>query len=498
MQYLIGVDIGTQGTKAAMFDENCQAVAESFVPSNLLFPEKDAVEQDPGELYSSCTQAIARLMEQSNVPKADVAGLALGGQMAGIMGIGARGEAVTPYDSWLDMRCGAYRQKFLDYGEEEVIRLTGAPVTYAHGPKILWWQAERPEIYKRIARFVPPAPYCAMRLCGLGAEQAFTDKTYLHFYGFSDTKNKAWSKELTHGLGVSEGMFPRILEPGELVGALTKEAAQSCGLLEGTRVAAGCGDTAASLFGAGVVRKGEAFDVAGTASAFATAVDVYEPDTLNKTIMFAPAVVDGLYAPMAYIGGGGMCLKWLRDDVLAGAVDYKVLDEEAMGVPPGSEGLLFCPHFSGRTCPNETGIRGSYVGLSWMHKRAHLFRAVMESIAYEYKLYQSIIASLTRQHFSRVITVGGGAKSALFRSIKADVLGAPVTTINRSDTGVLGLAIIAGHGVGLFKELTAPLKTAIQALDTTRPDERTHKAYEKYANAYANAFSHLREIQALL
>jgi xylulokinase len=495
MNYLIGVDLGTQGTKTSMMNENGILIAEAFEASNLIYPEAGAVEQDPEEMLNSVLITIRSVMEQSGINPKDVAGICLDGQMAGIMAVDSKGIAITPYDSWLDVRCGKYREPFLDYGEEAIVSITGSPVTYAHGPKKLWWKNEHPEVYQQIHSFVLPAAYCVMRMCGLTGEEAYTDYTYLHFSGFADTANKRWSTELLDALVMDANKMPRIVKPYDIVGRLTKEIALQCNLLSGTPMVAGCGDTAASSFGAGIIKSGLMFDIAGTASVFAFATKKFTPDVKHKTLMFASSVVEDLYTPMAYINGGGMCLKWLRDDVLDGALSYDNLNELAKSVSPGSENLLFLPHFSGRVCPNDTRVRGSYINLGWKHKTAHLYRAILESIAYEYSVYTDIIRDLSPDiDLERIISVGGGSNSRVFGQIKADVLGVPVSTIQLADTAVLGCCAIAGYGVGLYNSIIEPVKTTVTIRDTIYPNHTLYDFYQKRKEIYTEIFPALHGV----
>ena len=495
MNYLIGIDLGTQGTKADIRDEYGKIVGEAFVPSKLLYPEPGAVEQDPEEMLVSVLTSIKDALNKAAIDPAEVAAIAIDGQMAGIMGVGVDGMAVTPYDSWLDTRCGICRQPFLDFGEVKVIQLTGAPVTYAHGPKIIWWKDKRPEIYRKIHKFVQPGAYCAMRMCGIDGDDAFIDHTYLHFSGFADTQNRRWSTELLDALGVDVEKMPRIVRPTDLVGRLTTNMAAACGLHSGIPVAAGCGDTAASIFGAGVLKSGTLLDVAGTASVLGCATDAYIPDVSNKTILYAPSVLQGLYFPMAYINGGGMCLKWLRDDVLRGHYSYKKLNKMAEQVPPGSNDLFFLPHFSGRVCPNDTLVRGSFVNLGWKHDTAHLYRAILEGIAYEYGVYADIIHQLIPQlEFERVISVGGGSKSSLFCQIKADVLSTPVSTINQANTASLACCAIAGNAAGLYSKPESLIQTVIELCDTQTPIRSNYDLYQQRIHIYTSCIKALHGV----
>jgi xylulokinase len=327
-------------------------------------------------------------------------------------------------------------------------------------------------------------------MCGLSGDEAFIDHTYLHFSGFADTANRRWSDELVEGIGIDGGKLPRIVRPWDKMGGLTAEMAPRCGLLSGTPIVAGCGDTAGSTFGAGVVRSGLMVDVAGTASILACAVDVFAPDTKYKTIMFAPSVVDGLYTPMAYINGGGLCIKWFCDDVMEGKYTLRQLDDLAAAVPPGSENLIFLPHFSGRVCPNDTMTRGSYINLNWNHKTGHLFRAILEGIAYEYGVYSDIIHELAPdQKYERVIGVGGGSKSKLFTQIKADALGTPFSLNRKVDTAALACCAITGYGVGLYGSLAELVASPAESITVPNPD--LYEVYDERKKIYSGIFDAL-------
>ena len=502
MACLVGIDLGTQGTKTVLRDADGTVLAEAFEESRLIYPEAGAVEQDPEEMLGSVLRTIRSVMDATGTKPADVAGICLSGQMAGIMGVDRDGNAATPYDSWLDTRCGKYRDMILAHGEDRIVAITGAPVTYAHGPKIMWWKHARPQVYARIHKFVQPAAYTVMRMCGLRGDDAFVDHTYLHFSGFADTAAKKWSTDLLSALDVDPGKMPRIVKPHDRVGGLTKAMAEKAGLAEGTPVVAGCGDTASSMFGGGVTRSGMLLDVAGTASVLSCGADTYAPDVKHKTIMFANSVQDGLFTPYAYINGGGMCLKWFRDDVLNHKISFDELNRMAAEVPPGGEDLIFMPHFSGRVCPNDTLVRGSYINLTWKHNRAHMYRAVLEGIAYEYGIYQDIIRELVPDMvFERVVSVGGGSKGELFRQIKADVLNTPVSTINLADTSLLACCAIAGYGTGVYDSLTGLIDKSLAVLETQEPDAARHDFYTGRKNVYAEVFPALhgvyRDLQAL-
>jgi Sugar (pentulose and hexulose) kinases len=484
--YMIAVDIGTQGTKAVLFDTELHSVAAAFEESRLIRPEPGTVWQEGDDLYFSVVRTIRELMEKTGVPAGSILAVGIDGQMAGILGIGADGLAVTCYDSWLDTRCGGYVELMRSRAGSKVTEITGGPVTYTHGPKILWWKGEHPEAYRKIEKFVLPHGYVAGRMCGLPAEEYGFDYTCLQYSGFGDNYAKAWSEELLETFGVDKNKMARIVSPFDVLGKTTAEFAEQSGLISGIPVVAGAGDTAASVFGAGLFDKDCLLDCAGTASVLCSAVDSYAPDTRFGTMTMMRSPVDGFWFPLSYINGGGMCVRWFRDEFTGNPpVGYAELEAKAGRIPPGSEGLIFVPHFAGRVLPGNPQLKGSFVGLDWKHTREHLFRAVMEGIAYEYDYYLSVLKSLYPSgSFRRMKAIGGGAKSELFLSIKADVLGVPVSSYDTGDTALVGSAVIAGVGTGVFSDYRLPIQKTLREKRMIQPDLANHAAYRDYAHTY--------------
>jgi xylulokinase len=198
------------------------------------------------------------------------------------------------------------------------------------------------------------------------------------------------------------------------------------------------------------------------------------------------SIVPGLWHPLAYVGGGGIALTWFRDHFAEGA-SVEALANEAASIPPGAEGLLFSPHLGGRICPADPARRGTFHGFSWGHGRAHFFRAVLESIAFEYAGYMEIIEALS-PHLDRVEArvVGGGARSAVWNRIKADVLGVAYRPLARADLATWGTAIVAGHGVGLIPDMAAAASSGADTAEhaAVAPDPAAHEAYGPITRTY--------------
>lgn len=495
--YLIGVDLGTTGTKTAVFDTDGQLAAEAYEESKLYYPKPGWVEQDPDEIYQSAVRTIRTCLADSGMDPEQVAGIAFDGQMAGIGTVDEDWDTPTVYDSWLDTRCRDYIDVLNERGAK-ITNLTGGPPTISHGAKILWWMHEQPAVWEQIAKFVVPGAYVAGRMAGLSAEDAFVDKTYLHFSCFSDTAACEWSDELLDYFEVDKSKLPQIVNPWDVIGKVTAEAADETGLREGTPIAAGCGDQAAGMLGAAMVRPGLVFDVAGTASVFTVCVDEFVADEENRTLFTAHLAIPDLYYTLAYINGGGLNLRWFRDEVAdqereeaesEGVSAYEWLDRMAAEVPPGSEKLIFQPHLGGRVCPSDPNTRGLYVGLNWSHKKEHLYRAMLEGVGYEYAYYLDIVRNLLPELDVRETRViGGGAKSSLWNQIKADILGVPYVRLNRSEFGVVGSAILAGYAVGEFDELASTAERFTQTTDRTEPNMEHHEFYRPLADEYVALF----------
>lgn len=487
-KYLIGVDLGTSGTKAALYQIDGKLISEASVEVPLFYPKPGVVEQENEDFYTSAAQTVRKCIESSGVEPKAIAAIAFDSQMAGIGLIDEDFKPVARYDSWLDMRCQPFIEWMDKAAGDRITQLTGCPPTCDHGPKMLWWKNEQPDIYRRTAKFVVPGTYVAGKIAGLKADQAFIDHTYIHFSGFSDAQKAIWSNELCECFDLDLGKLPKIIDPCDIIGEVSEHSAKEFGLAPGTLIAAGAGDTAANALGAGIVRPGMLFDVAGTAAVLAGCTDKFVADTKNRALLTMHSVVPGLWNPLAYIGGGGLALRWFRDQffnishgqVLPGSEDlYLQMISLAETVAPGSEGLFFSPHLGGRICPSSPQMRGAWVGVSWSHTQAHFARAILESIAYEYAYYLNILKELLpKLELVEARVVGGGARSGVWNQIKADVLNVPYQRLKGNEFGAWGAAMIAGKSAGLIYDLVTHVEqTALLNGKPSFPSKANHGIY---------------------
>lgn len=526
-KYLIGVDLGTSSTKAALYHSDGMLVAEAAADVPLLYPSPGVVEQETDDFYRTAAETVGRCLRESGIDPRQVAAIAFDSQMAGVGAIDEQYNPATRFDSWLDMRCRPYITWLNEHHADLITRLTGCAPTCDHGPKILWWQHERPDEYARVAKFVMPSAYVAGKMAGLSADRAFMDYTFIHFSGLADNRAGQWSAAICDTLGVSMDVLPEIVEPWRIIGEVTEAAARDFGLAPGTPIAAGCGDTAANALGAGIVRPGQLFDVAGTASVLAGCTDKFVADTTHRALLTMRSVIPGLWHPLAYIAGGGQALRWVRDEFykyeagdtkyeLIGALEemdaaskgsetrlsslvsriYEEMINEAAAIPPGAEGLFFSPHLGGRICPATPEMRGAWLGFSWGHTRAHFFRAVLESIAYEYAWYLRVLGRyIPNLELTEARVVGGGARSDVWNGIKADVLGVPYQRLGRSEFGTWGAAMIAGKAVGLYDDLAAvAAANALPAGPPIQPSAGRHEIYRPLVDRHIRLQEQLVEI----
>ncbi|MEE8440198.1 MAG: FGGY family carbohydrate kinase [Spirochaetia bacterium] len=497
---IVGVDIGTQGVKGALFTEDGECVADHFVPSRLRQDKPGITEEDPEYQVQSVHEVISACIADAAADPGRIAAIAIDGQMAGIIGVDAAGVAVTPYDSWLDTRCAPYIARMEDAVGDLVLKKTGCPPSFNHGPKMLWCKHERPELFDRVHKFVQPGGYAAMRLCGLTGDEAFIDRTYLHFSGFADNQRGQWDDDLTRAFEFPVDKLPRICESTEIVGHVSADAARRTGMRVGTPVAAGCGDTIASFLACGAVSEGLCIDVAGTACVFAATVPEFRPDVVGKTLGLSASVVPDVWYAYAYVNGGGMNAEWFVKSFckdLTGPDRFAALDAAAARIEETDSLPIFIPHMAGRVSPSVPELRGFFAGLTWSHDREVLYRAILEGVALEYGIYRRALADLFPDlMLTEMRATGGGSKSAVWNMMKSGVLGIPVSRVESPIGAPAGAAMVAAVAAGLHDgfETMAATWVEISGRESCPPERAGYylRRVERYAALLDLVIAHSR------
>ena len=501
--YFIGVDLGTNGIKAGIIDGKGKILGSAYQETKLVAPRPGLMEQDPDDFYSGTLGIINEILEKSKISPNEVVAIGLDGQMGGVIGIDQSFNSITGLDMSLDIRSEKYNDLIHKKYKNQLRKITcGSPLNV---PKIIWWKRENSEVYKKILKFVTLNGYVSGKLAGLKGYQAYIDYTLLSFFGVEDILNLNWSEDMCKLFDLEIEKLPTVVSPWEIIGRLNKFSSEECGLLQGTPIVAGAGDQPAGLLGAGLLKPGVMLDVSGSSVLLFLVVDRFIPDIENGTVMYIPSIVKGIYYAFIYINGGGICLRWFRDQFLSDEKTpeenqikskYNTIEEKAKSVSPGSKGLIFIPYFGGRHCPYGRSLKGAWIGLNWGHKKEHMYRAILESIAYEYDLGLFHLKKLFPDYkIDRILVTGGGSNSKLWNKIKADVLGIPYLKIESYQFALRGSGLLAGYGVGAVKDLK---KTALKVdigknIKEFKPAKANKKLYESYSNIYKDIFTNTLE-----
>ena len=346
MNYIIGVDLGSQSTKSCVYDSGGILVAEASRPVSARYPRPGWAEQDPQEVYQTLIDTVQQALANARIVPQAVKCISLDSQIGSLIRTDRSGAAIGPIECEVDARCHEQQVAMMrDYGDL-VLAKNGIYPYFA--PKLLWWRQEHPDEYRRTYKANTVTGYVGSRLAGLGGDEAYTDYTYIGIYGLSDVRQHTWSEELLSLTGIDPDKLPRIVSPWEIVGELTREAASECGLAPGTPIAAGLGDAIAGWIGVGAVESGILVDTAGTSNHLAFSVNDFHPDLEHGVLSHYPSAIPGLWYAIGYTAGTGRSHTWLINEFLMTPEEwenepqhavYARLDEGAAKIPPGSEGF---------------------------------------------------------------------------------------------------------------------------------------------------------------
>ena len=492
MQHMLGVDVGTTGVKAVLIDPRGTVVASATEEYPLSTPQPLWSEQDPADWWRGTQDALRRVVHESVVAPGAIAGLGLTGQMHGAVFLDAQDQVIRPAILWNDGRTGAQCAAITErVGEERLLRIAGNPaLTGFQAPKVLWLRDEEPENFARLSRVLLPKDYVRLRLTGEYATDASDASGTL----FLDVKARDWSGEILGALDVPLEWMPDVYEGPEATGTLRREAAEELGLPPGIPVAAGGGDNAAAAVGTGIVAPGLVSSSVGTSGVLFAHTEGFNPDPSGRLHAFCHAV-PGAYHLMAVTLSAGGSLSWWRD-TLGG--DFDDMVGAASQIPPGSEGLVFLPYLSGERTPHlDPGARGAFVGLTARHGVPHMTRAVMEGVAFSLRDGLEIMRGLGVP-IEDVRATGGGARSALWRSLQADVYGEPVRRTAADEGPAYGAALLAGVAAGTYADVGEASSVVRLREEVTEPDPGRARAYEKYYAVYRALYPATREAMSRL
>jgi xylulokinase len=489
--YLLGIDVGTTGSKAVLVDETGKVAASATNDYPLSTPKPLWSEQNPADWWSATAKSIQQVLEAAGAAPEGIVGVGLTGQMHGLTLLDAAGEVLRPAILWNDQRtgeqCDEIRQRV---GRRRLIQITGNDaLTGFTAPKILWVREQEPEVFARVRHILLPKDYVRFRLTGDYA----TDKAGAAGTLLMNIETRDWSPEVLQALEIPAEWLPPTHEGPQITGRVSQEAAWATGLGPHTAVVAGGGDQSAQGVGVGAVRPGIVALTLGTSGVvFATTSEpLVEPAARVHAFCHA---VPGRWHFMGVMLSAAGSLRWYRDTFAPGT-GYDELLNPAGDVPPGSEGLLFLPYLTGERTPHADPLaRGAFIGLTLRHHAAHLTRAVLEGVAFGLRDGFELIREATRVETRQVRVSGGGARSALWRQILADVLDAELVTVNTSEGAAYGAALLAGVGTGVWPDVDAACGSAVRLTGTTNSQRDAVAAYDALYGTYGQLYPALREI----
>lgn len=499
MAYLLGIDVGTSGTKALLIEESGKVVASATDIYPLSTPKPLWAEQEPEDWWKATISTIRTVLRDSGVDPAEIKGVGLSGQMHGAVFLDERNQVLRPSILWCDQRTGAECEWITEtIGRDKVVELTSNPVlTGFTAGKIVWLRNNEPETYAKTRKVLLPKDYIRLRLTGeFATEVSDASGTSL----FNVTKRR-WADEMLDGAGIPREWMPAAYESPEVSGKITEEAAGLTGLKAGTPVVGGGGDQAAGAVGNGVVETGIISSTVGTSGVVFAFADKPVVDPGLRVHTFCHAVPDKWHVMGVMLSAGGS-LRWYRDtladtesaEARAKECDvYDLLSAQVDGVEAGCEGLIFLPYLTGERTPYpDPNARGAFFGITLRHGKPHLARAVFEGVAYGLRDSFEILGEM-QVPINQVRASGGGARSEVWRHIQADITGREHVLINIDEGPAFGVALLAGVGTGVYPSVEEACRSTIQVVSSTKPDPSRKGAYDEYYAVYRALYPALKE-----
>lgn len=495
-ELLLGIDLGTQSVRVALLDLDGQIVALAAAPQVIEVERPGWAAQDPDAWWAATVSGIRQVLAEAGAQPGDILAVGADAQMHAAIPLSRSGELLShSVPLWCDKRAAGLVRAFeSDAVAARAMQLAANPPLAAWvGFKIRWLRENEPNLYHRTWKVVTGASFVNQRLTG----EVAVDWSEASGFFLLDAERMAWSEELAGCLDVGLDKLPPLMRSSEIVGRVTADAGRLTGLAPGTPVVAGAGDMLCMLLAAGLTQPGQAVDISGTASDFCV---FSERPVLDPPIQNLHHAVAG-WVPFGIVESGGGALQWLKNELagiereqaaLAGANPYEVLDVLASDVPPGSDGLLFMPYLMGERILGTPYARGALVGITPRTGVGAMARAVMEGVCFELRRTLEI-AERAGAPVTSVFTTGGGARSNLWSQIKADIYERPVRKIEASEGGVVGSAILAGVGAGVFADAEAGVARWVRTDRVFEPDPTRFARYRAMYEVFRDVHDRLQQ-----
>lgn len=497
--YFLGFDIGTSGTKALLITDAGVPIASSNSGYPLSTPRPLWAEQNPDDWWEAVVKTSREVVAKAGIHPDEIGGIGLSGQMHGSVFLDSHGSVIRPAILWCDQRTEEECRWITEQVTQEALPdLIANPVlTGFTAPKIVWLRNHEPENYARVAKVLLPKDYIRFRLTG----EFFTEVSDASGTALFDVRHRTWSERMLLATSIPSDWMPPCAESYEITARVSEQGAAECGLAVGTAVAGGGGDQAAGAVGSGIVESGIVSTTIGTSGVVFAHSDKFAIDPQMRIHTFCHAV-PGKWHSMGVVLSAGGSLRWLRDtfyvsetksEMEHGRDPYDLIMRDAAGVPAGAEGLVFLPYLTGERTPYpDPTARGSFVGITLRHTRAHFARAVLEGVAFALNDTFQIFSSLGIP-INEVRASGGGGKSPLWRQILADVTRFEHRTLNIDEGPALGAALLAMVGTGRFGSVAEACATVISTVTSDTPNSSRFNTYREINTVYTKLYPVLKE-----
>ena len=480
--YLIGIDVGTSGTKCVLFDLEGNALYSCTEEYPMYQPNNGWAEQNPEDWWNAAKTALSKVSE--NAKDGEIAGIGLSGQMHSLVLLDKENNVIRPAILWCDQRTSAECEDIENIiGHDRLIEITANPALPGFtASKIVWVKKNEPENFAKISHILLAKDYIRFKLTGEYATEV-SDASGMQLL---DVKNRCWSDEVCEKLGVKAEWLAKVYESCEVSGRVSKEASCLTGLDEGTPVAGGGGDNACAAIGTGVYCDGKAFTTIGTSGVVFAHASKPIIDPKGRIHTFC-AAVPGEWHVMGVTQAAGLSLNWFRGN-LASEVSYADIDKECEKLPIGCDKLIYLPYLMGERTPIlDSDARGVFLGLSAMHTKFHMARSVIEGVSYS--LYSCLeVLDEVGIETNDMALCGGGGKSKFWHEMIADVYGKNVKTMLSNEGASLGAAILGGVAAGVYSSVADGCEKAVKESSSISANMDKHSEYMKYYGVYKNIY----------
>lgn len=495
---LLGIDIGTSACKIAVFERDGKVISTASGEYKVYYPKPGWAEQDPEDWWSAVCRAVKQALEEGKVSPQEIEGVGIDGQSWSAIAVDHTGKVLTNTPIWMDTRakdiCEECNEKI---GEDRIFALAGNSLQPSYTTaKILWYQREKPEIYAQTAKILQSNSFIAWKLTGQ-MTQDISQGYGLHCF---DMHTGQWDAQMCREFGIPESLLPDIYPSHAVIGRVTREAAEMCGLLSGTPVVAGGLDAACGTLGTGVIHPGETQEQGGQAGGMSICTDTYQAD---PRLILGFHVVPGKWLLQGGTTGGGGVMRWLEREFgdyereegkRQGKHALTLFNEAAEKIPPGSDGAVFLPYMAGERSPIwDPHAKGVFYGLDFSKTKGHFIRAAMEGVAYSLR-HNLEIAGQAGAEVKILRAMGGSANSLLWTQIKSDITGKPIVVPSSDTATTLGAAILAGVGVGMYESFEEAVKLTVKEKRSHTPNPELKQVYEENYQVYLELYRQLKGI----